>query len=102
FECPSVSARTPRNPKPRSFKSGTHPQQDLNTRSWNNISKGHASSLHRHIQIAGIFLLPASAFSSSGAEREDDGEGARRLQGRWASPRRAEPAVGTCLLPRAR
>lgn len=66
-------------------------------------SSSHASSLRGHIQIASIFLHPASAFSSCRAEKEEyGGEIARRLQGRWASPRRAEPAVGTCLLPRAR
>lgn len=49
------------------------------------------------------FSSTRRAFSSSGAEKEEDGgEDAGRLQGRWASPRRVEPAVGTCLLPRAR
>lgn len=51
-------------------------------------SSSHASSLRGHIQIASIFLRPAGAFSSSGAEEEEDGKAAR-TQGGCREGRRA-------------
>lgn len=56
FGCPSVSARTPRNPKPRSFKSGTRPQQVLDARSCNTTSKGWVTVTSRYLLILRIAL----------------------------------------------